>query len=483
MTDYGPGIVVRKPFAEAARKALRDSQLRRNLGKATSHIRRKRGEVVHELPDWQELREAGRAIKERTLRHLDHHLLMLEASVTRAGGTVHWARDGAEAALIIGDVLAKHDAREVIKIKSLTSDEIGLNSALSTRGIKAYETDLAEVIIQLGGDTASHIVVPAVHRNRAEIREIFKRNMAGTENLSDVPADLTAAARRYLRQKFLTVPYAISGANFGVAETGSIVIFESEGNGRMCLTLPRVLITVMGIEKVVPTWRDMEVFLQTLPRSSTAERMNPYNSVWSGIQAGEGPEEFHLVLLDNRRTEVLADAMARETLQCIRCAACLNVCPVYERTGGHAYGSTYPGPIGAILTPQLNEPGPAETLPWASSLCGACYEVCPVKINIPRILVHLRGKVVRRRHKTLVGKLSPESIAMATMARVFDNPRLYEWSQRAAAIGQIPFLHRGVIDRLPGPLAGWTAMRDLAPVPNQSFRAWWRERKQGTGRP
>jgi L-lactate dehydrogenase complex protein LldF len=479
MTDYGPGIVVQKPFAEKARAALRDSQLRRNLGKATSHIRTKRGEVVHELPDWQELREAGRAIKERTLRHLDHHLLTLEASVTRAGGTVHWARDGAEAARIIGDVLAGHGAEEVIKIKSLTSDEIGLNSALSARGIKAYETDLAEVIVQLGGDTASHILVPAIHRNRAEIREIFKRNMAHTESLSDRPPDLTAAARRYLRQKFLTVPYAISGANFGVAETGSIAIFESEGNGRMCLTLPRVLITIMGIEKVVPTWRDMEVFLQTLPRSSTAERMNPYNSVWSGIKAGEGPEEFHLVLLDNRRTEVLADSLARETLQCIRCSACLNVCPVYERTGGHAYGSTYPGPIGAILTPQLNDPGPAETLPWASSLCGACYEVCPVKINIPRILVHLRGKVVRRRRGTLAGKVSPESIAMATMARVFDNPRLYEWSQRAAAFGQIPFLHGGVIDRLPGPLAGWSTMRDLAPVPKQSFRAWWRERKQG----
>jgi len=477
MTDHGPGIVVPSPFPERARIALGNTQLRRNIGKATTTIRAKRRQVVSEMPDWEDLRSAGQAIKERTLRHLGDHLLTLEASVAAAGGQVHWARDGAEANQVIGSILARHGAQEVIKVKSLTTDEIGLNSALAAQGIRAIETDLAEVIVQLGDDRSSHILVPAIHRNRAEIREIFKRELAGTEDLTDTPSDLAGAARRYLREKFLTVPFAISGANFAIAETGSVVIFESEGNGRMCVTLPRVLVSVMGIEKVIPRWQDMEAFLQLLPRSSTAERMNPYNSVWTGTRAGEGPQEFHLVLLDNGRTNVLGDPATRETLACIRCSACLNVCPVYERTGGHAYGSIYPGPIGAILTPQLNPPGPAESLPWASSLCGACYEVCPVKINIPRILVYLRGKITERRKGTWAGRLDPEALAMAVMGRIFRNPRLFAWAQRAAALGQLPFVRQGIIRRLPGPLSGWTAMRDLAPVPRQSFRDWWRKER------
>jgi L-lactate dehydrogenase complex protein LldF len=474
MSNDGPGIIVERSFPDAARDALKNSQLRRNIGKATNTIRAKRQAVVAEMPDWQELRDAGYALKRDTLRQLDKHLEALETSVTRAGGTVHWARDGEEANRIIGDLLATRGAKEVLKIKSLTTDEIGLNGALEARGIQPIETDLAEVIVQHGHDRSSHILVPAIHRNRAEIREIFKRELPDTENLTDEPRDLTDAARRYLRQKFLSVPFAVSGANFAIAETGSVAIFESEGNGRMCLTLPRVLISVMGIEKVIPRWQDMAAFLQLLPRSSTAERMNPYNSVWSGTRAGEGPEEFHLVLLDNGRTDVLSDVPARDTLNCIRCSACLNICPVYERTGGRAYGSTYPGPIGAILTPQLNMPGPAESLPFASSLCGACYEVCPVKIDIPRILVHLRGKIVeRRRAKSALGG---EALVMAAMARVFGNARLYAMAHRAAAVGQIPFMREGAIRSLPGPLAGWTAMRDLTPVAKQSFRDWWKER-------
>ena len=473
MSEFGPGILVERPFPEAARDALKDTQLRRNIGKATTTIRAKRRAAVAEMPDWEALREAGASIKRGAMGALDTHLLALEASVTAAGGTVHWARDGEEANRLIGDILAGQGAREAIKIKSLTTDETGLNAALQARGIRPIETDLAEVIVQLGHDRSSHILVPAIHRNRAEIRAIFRRELPGNEALSDDPKDLTAAARRYLREKFLTVPYAISGANFAIAETGSVAIFESEGNGRMCLTLPRVLISLMGIEKVLPRWDDMAAFLQLLPRSSTAERMNPYNSVWSGTRAGEGPQEFHLVLLDNGRSRVLADAPARDTLNCIRCSACLNICPVYERTGGRAYGSTYPGPIGAILTPHLDGSAAAATLPFASSLCGACYEVCPVKIDIPRILVHMRKKAVKARSGP-----DGEALAMAAMARMFQSPALYGFAQKAAVLGQRPFSRGGMIRSLPGPLAGWTAMRDLPALPSQSFRQWWKARKR-----
>ncbi len=378
-------------FEESAKESLSDSQLRSNLGKATQTIRHKRAVAVEEMHDWEGLREAGRALKERVVRHLDEYLLQLEESVTRAGGEVHWARDAEEANQIISGIVRDNGAEEVVKVKSIATDETKLNEHLEKKGIKAFETDLAELIIQLAGETSSHILVPAIHKNRAEIRELFMEEL-GAQNLSDRPSDLTEAARVYLRERFLAAKVGISGANFAVAETGTVCVVESEGNGRMCLTLPRVLITVMGIEKLVPTWRDLEVFLQLLPRSSTGERMNPYTSMWTGVHDGDGPGEFHLVLLDNGRTATLADPQGRSALRCIRCSACLNVCPVYERTGGHAYGSVYPGPIGAVLSPQMTGVTDNASLPYASTLCGACYEVCPVKIDIPRALVHLRGR-------------------------------------------------------------------------------------------
>lgn len=472
-------------FTDAAKTALADTQLRRNLGKATQTIRTKRAEVVHEMEDWQGLREAGRAIKERTLRHLDHYLLELEQSVQRAGGHVHWARDAAEACQIVTRLVQQHETSEVVKVKSMTTEEIGLNEALAEAQITAFETDLAELIIQLANEKSSHILVPAIHKNRSEIREIFLNNLAPEHvaGLTDVPADLARAARSHLRQKFLSAKVAISGANFAVAETGTVCVVESEGNGRMCLTLPPVLISVMGIEKLIPTWQDFEVFMQLLPRSSTGERMNPYTTFWTGVAAGDGPQEFHLVLLDNGRINTLADEIGRQALNCIRCSACLNICPVYERTGGHAYNSVYPGPIGAILTPQLVGTEHAASLPFASSLCGACYEVCPVKINIPEVLVHLRAKVVRKHQKDrrVHTYEYQEGVVMKALSYIFSNRRRYEAAQRLARIGQLPFVHGGKIDSLPAKLSGWTTVRDIRPVPKQSFRDWWRKRQAQGG--
>jgi L-lactate dehydrogenase complex protein LldF len=466
------------PFPVAAKEALADSQLRHNLAHATGSIRAKRAAAVAELPDWEQLRAAGAALKDRTLRHLDEHLTELEAAVTAAGGVVHWARDAAEANRIVAELAGAHGAREVVKVKSLTTEEIELNDGLAAHGIRAIETDLAQLIVQLSDDRPSHVLVPAIHRNRTQIRDLFRACLDNApDDLSDDPEQLVAVARAHLRELFLRARVGVSGANFAVAETGTVCVVESEGNGRMCTTLPEVLITVMGIEKVIGAWQDLEVFLALLPRSSTAERMNPYTSLWTGVSPGDGPREFHLVLLDNGRTTVLADTVGRQTLRCIRCSACLNVCPVYERTGGHAYGSVYPGPIGAILAPLLTDVREHRSLPYASSLCGACYEVCPVRIDIPEVLVHLRDRVTSERPTGVRAALDPERAAMRGLARVFASRRAYETAQRAARRGQGPFVSGGAVRRGPGPLGAWTAARDLPAVAEQSFRDWWRAQR------
>jgi L-lactate dehydrogenase complex protein LldF len=491
------------PFPVAARRALADSQLRRNLGKATRTIRAKRAAVVGELPDWEALRDAGQAVKAGAMAHLDGYLEQLEEQVIARGGVVHWARDAIEANRIVVDLVRAAGATEAVKVKSIVTDEIGLNDALAAAGITAHETDLAELIVQLGHDRPSHILVPAIHRNRAEIRDIFLREMGDVDpGLTDSPAALAEAARLHLRRQFLSAKVGISGANFAIAETGTLCVVESEGNGRMCLTLPDTLITVMGIEKILPRWADLGVFMQLLPRSSTGERMNPYTSMWTGVTPGDGPQQFHLVLLDNGRTAALADQEGRQALHCIRCSACLNVCPVYERVGGHAYGSVYPGPIGAVLSPMLTGVEDNASLPYASSLCGACYDACPVKIDIPSLLVHLRARHVEEsragrslkhgslkhgsvKHRSVKhGRVpSPEAVTMAAASWVMASPARFEAAQRAGRSGRLLGRRRGRIRRLPPPLSAWTAARDAPRPPAQTFREWWRaEHLAGEGR-
>ena len=449
-------------FPENAKSAVENSQLRRNVRKATATITERRAGLVAETPDWQELRHAGAAIKDDVLHHLDRYLEQFESNVTARGAHVHWARDATEATAIVTDLVTATGHREVIKVKSMATQEIGLVRALENAGIDAHETDLAELIIQLSHDRPSHIVVPALHRNRAEIRQIFRDHMPDApKDLSDDPHELAEAARLHLRRLFLKTKVAVSGANFAIAETGGLLIAESEGNGRMCLTLPETLISVVGIEKLIPAFSDLEVFLQLLPRSATGERMNPYNSIWTGVTENDGPQNVHIVLLDNGRTRALADRTGRQALRCIRCAACLNVCPVYERTGGHAYGATYPGPIGAILTPLLVGVEHAPQLPFASSLCGACYEVCPVEIDIPTVLVKLRHDAVRaEKHRAQDTTFAAAATAMSGRRR---------WTLALKLAPLMRFIKRAA----PPPLSRWTRTRDLPDPPPEPFRDWW----------
>ena len=423
VVHYGEGNIFEEtPFPKYAKEELKNEQLRSNLRFVTHAIRNKRAKVTAEVPDWQDLRNTGESVKNYVLANLPELLEQFERNFTAAGGH----------------------------------------------------------------DRPSHILVPAIHRNRREIRDIFLREIEGINpDITDEPAELAEASRNRLRNKFLNTTVAVSGTNFGIAETGTLTIVESEGNGRMCLTLPDTLITFMGIEKILPTFQDYEAFLQLLPRSSTGERMNPYTSMWTGVTPGDGPQNMHVILIDNGRTAVLADELGRQALRCIRCSACMNVCPVYERAGGHAYGSTYPGPIGAILSPQLSgiEAAHNNSLPYASSLCGACYEVCPVKINFPEVLVHLRAKDVESKHAVREfegNKKAPFSQMDGMMLgakKLFTSGKMMSIAERGLPMSRLITGRKHKITAVPGIVGGWTAYRDIPEPPKESFRNWWKKEK------
>ena len=490
VVHYGEGNIFEEiPFPKYAKEELKNEQLRSNLRFVTHAIRNKRARVTAELPDWQELRNTGEGVKNYVLANLPELLEQFERNFTAAGGHVHWARNASEANQIALDLIREQGVDEIIKIKSMATAETGLNEFLEENGINAIETDLAEEIVQLGHDRPSHILVPAIHRNRREIRDIFLREIEGINpDITDEPAELAEASRNRLRNKFLSTTVAVSGTNFGIAETGTLTIVESEGNGRMCLTLPDTLITFMGIEKILPTFQDYEAFLQLLPRSSTGERMNPYTAMWTGVTPGDGPQNMHVILIDNGRTAVLADEVGRQALRCIRCSACMNVCPVYERAGGHAYGSTYPGPIGAILSPQLSgiEAAHNNSLPYASSLCGACFEVCPVKINFPEVLVHLRAKDVESKHAVREfegNKKAPFSQMDAMMLgakKLFTSGKMMSVAERGLPMSRLIAGRKHKITAVPGIVGGWTEYRDIPEPPKESFRNWWKKEKGKT---
>jgi L-lactate dehydrogenase complex protein LldF len=495
-------------FDENARAALGDAQLRGALRNATSLFGERRRAAISSVVNWEELRSQARAIKDETLLRLDKYLEEFAAHAESAGAQLHWARDAEEANEIVCRLARERSARNVVKSKSMATEEIHLNAALEAIGVEAIETDLGEYIIQLAGETPSHIIVPAIHKTKGQIAELFTDRL-GIEPTNDV-ARLTATARSVLRERFAQAELGISGVNFGVAETGTILILENEGNIRLTTSLPRTHIALMGIEKVVPRFADLDVFLKLLPRSGTGQRLTTYQSLITGTKRraeDEGPEELHIILLDNGRSRMLAHPVTRQSLACIPCGACLNACPVYQQIGGHAYGSVYPGPIGAVLTPQLIGLGRASQLPYASSLCGACREVCPVKIDIPELLLHLRAEITEGTDGRLmsaslaepnngramafhtdepVKRRRGERFTFKLWAAVMTRPRLYQWSTSLVRVLQRLVVRRAKIGKVCGalailapPLGAWTAARDLRPIEARTFRERWRESEQG----
>ena len=445
-------------FRENARAALADVHLRGALKNATSLFGERRREAAASVANWEDLRNHARAIKDEVLLHLDKYLEEFVGNAESRGAKVHWARDAAEANAIITRIAIEREARTVVKSKSMTTEETHLNTALEAAGLQVVETDLGEYIIQLAGETPSHIIAPAIHKTRRQVAELFTAKLGIP--LTDDLAKLTSTARATLRDRFAAADVGISGVNFAVAETGTIVIVENEGNIRLTTSLPRIHIAMMGIEKVIPRFADLDVFLKLLPRSGTGQRLTTYQSFITGTKRNatdEGPEELHIILLDNGRSRMLAHPVTRQSLACIRCGACLNACPVYQQIGGHAYGSVYPGPIGAVITPQLMGIEKSSQLPYASSLCGACREVCPVKIDIPRLLLHLRSEITPRK-----GSIA-ERLAFKLWARVMMSPALYRMSSIAGRMMQ----------RVMPLSRAWTKGRDLRPIEARSFRDQW----------
>lgn len=466
-------------FKQSAVIALEDIQLQTALERGTSNADGRRRTVMGELPHSQALRQQGRAARLRALHNLPELLEQMEANVTANGGHVLWATDADEANKHILDICAKHNLKRGVKSKSMATEEINLLHVLGKHGIEMIETDLGEFIVQLDQDYPSHIVMPVMHMTKERIRDLFMEKLA-MQHTNDA-AEMTKFIRGRLRQEYLRADFGMSGGNFMIAETGTVVITTNEGNGRLSTGIPRVHIAVVGIEKIIPTWEDFATLIQLLPRSATGQRITVYVNGFSGpAREGEpdGPEHFYLILLDNGRSDIYASEYA-EALACIRCGACLNACPVYQNVGGHTYGWVYPGPIGAIVTPLLRGKENAAPLPFASSLCGACKAACPVDINIPDMLLHLRHDLEHVQEP--IWKLGMKAYSFG-----FQHPLLYEFGGRVANVGS--WIVAGIsgaqsgedhpVHTLPYPLGGWTQQRDFPQFANESFHDWWRENRE-----
>ncbi len=478
--------VVTRQFVPASRAAVKDAQLRQALRRAGTGFDGTRREAIAEVSEevWESWREQAREIKEHTIGHLDYYLAMLERNVNAAGGQVHFAGDANQANAIVSEISRRNGVKTVTKSKSMVSEELGLNHVLEAHGVDVFETDLGEYIIQLAEETPSHLVAPALHKTRGQVAQLFAEQL-GVPYSEDIE-EMARVARVALRQKFLEADMGVSGANFLVAETGSLVIITNEGNGRLCTSAPRIHVGLAGMEKVIPSLQDLAVFLRLLPRSATGQRISSYVSMVTGPRRADdedGPEEFHLIIVDNGRSRLLRDPALRESLYCIRCGACLNVCPIYQRVGGHAYGWVYPGPIGSIVTPGLVGVAEAKDLPNASTLCGACRDACPVQINIPRMLLHLRHKQAESDDENERTSSDTDKILARGFANVMSSPLLLKVGRSVGRAVSKPLARSGKIGQTRLPLISrWTQARDL-PVPaERSFRDRWRDELSKDGR-
>jgi L-lactate dehydrogenase complex protein LldF len=455
-------------FDKKIHQTLADANLQLAIYTSTARLKDKRTESVAatSLPDYQELRTQANALKKHAIENLDHYLEEFERNVEAHGGKVIYCKDGTEVSDFVLGLAKERGVQLIVKSKSMTSEEVDLNERLEHHGLESVETDLGEYILQLAHERPYHIVAPALHKTRYDVASIFEKELHVA--YETVPEKLSQIARGVLRQKFLDAGIGISGANFLVADSGAVVIVENEGNARLTTTAPKIHIAIAGIEKLIPRAQDLAVFLKLLARSATGQSLSVYTSFLSGPRRGgeiDGPDEFYVVLLDNGRTKLLPSRTKRQSLYCIRCAACLNTCPVYRKIGGHSFPWVYSGPIGAIITPQFmgvsHEPG----LPFASSLCGACAEVCPVKIDIPQVLLDLRSEVKKSETREKTNRL--EKFSYRVFAWMMTHPRIYAWAGWIAR-------HAPVVKV--GPVRAWTSQRDLPPMPRRSFRDIWSRR-------
>lgn len=457
-------------FKSQAAVLTRDLQHRETIHSALSKYEVVRDRTRNAFQDWEAARQAAAETKWDAVNHLDQYLVELVEKLEARGTKVHWASTGAQAREIILSIIREKKARSIVKSKAMTSEEIHLNEALAAAGFEVVESDLGEFIVQLRKEPPYHIVFPAMHLTRGQISELFARELGSAPTQS--PEELTLIARRVLRQKYIRADIGLTGANFAIAETGMISITENEGNARLTAALPKVMISLLGIEKILPRLEDLALFLPMLAAMGTGQALTCYNSLYGGPrQAGEpdGPEEFHVVLLDNRRTELLADGEQRDALHCIRCGGCLNVCPIFRNVGGHTYHTTYSGPIGSVITPHLRGLQDWKHLSFASSLCGACTETCPVKINLHHHLLHNRRNASRQKPS------ASEQGAFKAFAFVMNRPVLYLFVKRLVRLLQP--LHPLVKGTRLDPARAWTRTRDLPPVAVQTFKEYWRRRK------
>ena len=465
-----------KDFRQGAGAALSDPKIQANLEGLYNGFHQARIDASDQTPDWEALQDKGRAIKAHTLDNLAYYLELVERNVIASGGHIYFAKDAEAASNYVVNLAKERGIELVIKGKSMVSEEMALNHRLEEEGIEPVETDLGEYIVQLAEETPFHIIAPAIHKSRGEVSELFveKLNVPMYDNIED----LTREARDQLRQKFVDAGMGITGANFIVAETGTVTLVTNEGNGRMCTSMPKIHVAITGMEKVVPSIEDLGLFLRLLIRSATGQRISSYVTTVTGPRGEDevdGPEEFHLVIVDNGRSKMLADPNLREALYCLRCGACLNACPVYRKVGGHAYGWVYPGPIGAIVSPMLTNLSEAKDLPYASTLCGACKEACPVKINIPRMLLYLRKELTQGEtypeHKSIS---MTESTAVKGWRASVSSSFMMKLSNLGGRLLQLPFVRGGRIDRLPSPLSGWTKHRKFPAIASKPFRTRWK---------